>query len=117
SWLFKADLQDLADRLGLEIRVAHYAHILLRNIIRSSTACFQHITRACAGVVFSSVSLVRELIEKACTKTGLKVTADILDGVYEAGRTVTRCVRASLNIEYDSTLPAWNYSIRSRNAA
>ena len=45
SWLFKSDLQNLADRL--EHRV------------------FPHITRACAGVVFSSVSLVRELIEKA----------------------------------------------------
>ena len=60
---------------------------------------------------------VRELVEKACTKTGLKVTADILDGVYEAGRTVTRHARASLNIEYDSTLPSWNYSIRPRSAA
>jgi hypothetical protein len=56
-------------------------------------------------------------IEKTLTKTGLKVTADILDGVYEAGRTVTRHVRASLNIAYDSTLPSWNYSIRSRNGA
>jgi hypothetical protein len=97
SWLFKSDLQNLADRL--EHRV------------------FPHITRACAGVVFSSVSLVRELIEKARTKSGLKVTADILDGVYEAGRTVTRHARASLNIEYDSALPSWNYSVRSRNAA
>jgi hypothetical protein len=116
SWLFKTDLQNLADRLGLEIRVAHYApYCSKHNPIEHRV--FPHITRACAGVVFSSVSLVRELIEKACTKTGLKVTADILDGVYDAGRTVTRHARASLNIEYDSTLPSWNYSIRSRSAA
>ncbi|HXI91345.1 MAG TPA: hypothetical protein VNO24_15110 [Blastocatellia bacterium] len=83
---------------------------------RVLVAYFTHITRACAGVVFSSVSLVRELIEKASTKTGLKVTADILDGAYEAGRTVTRDACASLNIEYDSTLPSWNYSIHSRSA-
>ncbi|MFT0175012.1 hypothetical protein ACLKMY_40140 [Paraburkholderia mimosarum] len=36
--------------------------------------------------------------------------------MYEAGRTVTRHARASLNVEYDSALPSWNYSIRSRNA-
>ena len=115
SWLFKTDLQNLADRLGLEIRVAHYApYCSKHNPIEHSV--FPHITRACAGVVFSSVSLVRELIEKASTKTGLIVTADILDGAYEAGRTVTRDTCASLNIAYDSTLPSWNYSIHSRSA-
>ncbi|WP_313068260.1 ISAzo13 family transposase [Paraburkholderia sp. LEh10] len=99
SWLFKSDLQNLADRLGLEIRVAHYApYCSKHNPIEHRV--FPYITRACAGVVFSSVSLVRELIEKTCTKTGLKVTADILDGVYEAGRTVTRHARASLNIGF-----------------
>jgi hypothetical protein len=64
SWLFKSDLQNLADRLELEIRVAHYApYCSKHNPIEHRV--FPHITRACAGVVFSSVSLVRELIEKA----------------------------------------------------
>ena len=95
--------------------MAHYApYCSKHNPIEHRV--FPHITRACAGVVFSSVSLVRELIEKASTKTGLKVTADILDGAYEAGRTVTRDACASLNIEYDSTLPSWNYSIHPRSA-
>jgi hypothetical protein len=96
--------------------VAHYApYCSKHNPIEHRV--FPHITRACAGVVFSSVSLVRELIEKACTKTGLKVTADILDGVYEAGRTATRHARDSLNIVHDSTLSSWNYRIRPGNAA
>ena len=37
-YLFKEDLQKLANRLGIEIRVAHYPRTA-QSTIRSSTAC------------------------------------------------------------------------------
>jgi hypothetical protein len=37
-------------------------------------------------VIFESVALVKELMEKTRTSTGLRVTVDILDKVYQTGR-------------------------------
>ena len=44
---------------------------------------FPHVTRACQGVVFHTTGIVRELMEKTKTRTGLAVTADFMDKVYE----------------------------------
>jgi hypothetical protein len=71
---------------------------------------FPHITRACEGVIFKSVELVRELITKTKTKTGLKVFATILDGIYETGRKVTDEFKQTMKIEFDDYLPQWNYT-------
>jgi Rhodopirellula transposase DDE domain len=42
---------------------------------------FPHVTRACQGVVFHSVLIASQFIEKAKTGTGLQVTVDVLDRV------------------------------------
>ena len=42
---------------------------------------FPHGTRACQGVIFKSVGLVKELMEKTRTRTGLRVVVDIVDRV------------------------------------
>lgn len=82
---FKEDLQALADRLGLELRVAHYPpYCSKHNPIEHRL--FPHITRACQGVVFHSVDIAKQFMEKAKTSKGLKVTVDILTGFYETGR-------------------------------
>lgn len=44
------------------------------------------ITRACQGVVFHSLAIAKHFMEKAKTTTGLKVTVDILTGVYATGK-------------------------------
>ena len=80
QYLFKEDLQKLVDRLGIEIRVAHYPPYCSKyNPIEHRL--FPHVTRACQGVIFESVELVKGLMEKARTSTGLGVTVDILDEV------------------------------------
>ena len=72
QYLFKEDLQRLADRIGIEIRVAHYPPYASKyNPIEHRL--FPHLTRACQGVIFPSVELVKELMEKAKTSTGLEV--------------------------------------------
>ncbi|MEG4252922.1 ISAzo13-like element transposase-related protein, partial [Microcoleus sp. Pol10D4] len=49
---------------------------------------FPHITRACQGVIFTSLELVKVLGEKIHTKTGLSVAVNILNKVYQTGRKV-----------------------------
>ncbi len=70
---------------------------------------FPHPTRACQGVIFESVGLVKELMEKASTSTGLRVTVDILDKVYQTGRKYAAGFKQDMKIEFDKILPKWNY--------
>ena len=84
QYLFKEDLQSLVDRLGVEVRAVHYPPYCSKyNPIEHRL--FPHLTRACQGVIFESVGLVKELMERARTSTGLRVTVDILDKVYRTG--------------------------------
>jgi hypothetical protein len=108
QYLFKEDLQRLVDRLGIEIRVAHYPPYTSKyNPIEHRL--FPHLTRACQGVIFVSVELVKELMEKARTSTGLEVTVDILDEVYQTGRKYAEGFREEMKIVFDEILPKWNY--------
>ena len=108
QYLFKEDLQRLVDRLGIEIRVAHYPPYCSKyNPIEHRL--FPHLTRACQGVIFESVGLVKGLMEKARTSTGLEVTVDILDKVYLTGRKYAEGFKEDMKIVFDEILPKWNY--------
>ena len=104
----KEDLQKLVDRLGIEIRVAHYPPDCSKyNPIEHRL--FPHLTRACQGVIFESMGLVKELIEKAKTSTGLRVTVDIMEKVYQTGRKYAEGFKEDMKIVFDEILPKWNY--------
>lgn len=108
QYLFKEDLQRLADRLGLEIRVAHYPPFCSKhNPIEHRV--FPHVTRACRGVIFHSVEIARQFIERAKTSTGLRVTVRLLDKVYATGRKVAEGFKDAMKILFDDHLPKWNY--------
>lgn len=108
QYLFKEDLQRLVDRIGIEIRVAHYPPYASKyNPIEHRL--FPHLTRACQGVIFHTVGLVKGLMEKAKTSTGLEVTVDILDKVYQTGRTYAADFKETMKIVFDEVLPKWNY--------
>lgn len=108
QYLFKEDLQRLVDRLGIEIRVAHYPPYCSKyNPIEHRL--FPHVTRACQGVIFESVALVKELMEKTRTSTGLRVTVGILDKVYQTGRKYAAGFKETMKIVFDEILPKWNY--------
>lgn len=110
SPLFRQDLQALANDLKLEIRIAHFPpYCSKHNPIEHRV--FPHVTRACEGVVFESVPLVKQLIERTTTRTGLQVTVDIIDRVYETGRKAALDLKAPLRVVADAFLPAWNYTI------
>ena len=70
---------------------------------------FPHITRACQGVIFHTVDIAQQFIERAQTTTGLRVTVRILDKVYQTGRTYAAHFKHNMKILFDNHLPKWNY--------
>ncbi len=107
-YLFKEDLQKLATRLGIEIRVAHYPPYCSKyNPIEHRM--FPHVTRACRGVIFLTLETVRYYMAKAETTTGLEVKVSILEKVYETGRKYAAGFKESMKIIFDKFLPKWNY--------
>jgi hypothetical protein len=108
-YLFKQDLQELADELGLDIRIAHYPPYCSKyNPIEHRM--FPHVTRACQGVVFESIELVKELMAGTTTTKGLQVTVKIIDKVYKTGRKVADDFKETMRIAFDQFLPQWNYT-------
>jgi hypothetical protein len=108
-YVFKEELQKLATRLGLEIRVAHYPPYCSKyNPIEHRL--FPHVTRACRGVIFRSLETVRYYISKAETSTGLTVKVGILNKVYQTGRKCAAGFKKSMTIVFDKMLSKWNYT-------
>lgn len=108
QYLFKEDLQALANRLGLEMRMAHYPpYCSKHNPIEHRV--FPHITRACQGVIFHTVDIARQFIARAHTATGLRVTVRLLDMVYQTGRKYAADFKHNMTIVFDEHLPKWNY--------
>jgi hypothetical protein len=107
-YVFKEQLQKLADRLGIEIRVAHYPPYCSKyNPIEHRL--FPHLTRACRGVIFRTLETARYYMAKAETTTGLKVEVSILKKVYATGRKCTEGFKETMKIVFDRFLPKWNY--------
>ena len=101
--IFKEALQALANRLGLEIRIAHYPpYCSKHNPIEHRL--FPHVTRACQGVVFHSLNIVKQFMEKATTQTGLRVVVDILTKVYETGKKCAEEFMKNMPIVFDEYL-------------
>jgi hypothetical protein len=110
TYLFKAELQAFVNQCGLEVRVTHYPPYASKyNPIEHRLFC--HVTRACQGVLFTSVELVKQLMEKTQTRTGLRVVVDVVDKVYETGRKVAASVKKALHLVRDPFLPKWNYRL------
>lgn len=108
--IFKEDLQKLVNDIGIEIRIAHYPPYNSKyNPIEHRL--FPHVTRACQGVVLKSVELVKELMEKTKTSKGLRVTVDVIDKVYQAGRKASSDFKENMSIKFDQFLPKWNYTV------
>jgi len=108
-YIFKEDLQSLANEIRKELRIAHYPPYNSKyNPIEHRL--FPHITRACQGAIFKSLELVKELMLKAKTTTGLKVEVEILDKIYQTGRKVAADFKETMKIVFDDYLPQWNYT-------
>ena len=108
-YIFKQDLQALANEIGIKIRIAHYPPYTSKwNPIEHRV--FPHITRELSGMILTSHQFMKELIEKTTTKAGLKVFACIFNKVYETGRKVAEGFKESMRIVFDEYLGQWNYT-------
>ena len=106
--LFKQDLQELVNDLGIDIRVAHYPSYCSKfNPIERRL--FPHVTRACQGLLFDTVDTVARRMRRASTTTGLRTTVNIIRRVYQVGRQVADNFKANMAIHFDELLPKWNY--------
>lgn len=109
SHLFKEDLQALSNRLGVNIRIAHYPPYCSKyNPIEHRL--FPHVTHACKGVPLETVEAAKHYMEKTETTTGLRVTVRIIDKIFKRGRKYASDFLESMTIRFDKLLPKWNYT-------
>jgi Rhodopirellula transposase DDE domain len=107
-YVFKEGLQKLANRLGIEIRVAHYPPYCSKyNPIEHRL--FPHVTRACRGVIFRTLETVQYYMSKTETTTGMKVKVGILEKAYATGCKCAAGFKKTMKIVFDKLLPKWNY--------
>lgn len=107
-FIFKSELEKLADELSIEIRMAHYPPYCSKwNPVEHRV--FPHLTRAMQGVILTSHKLVQTLLERATTRTGLKVIVNIIETVYQTGRKVADDYKDTMRIVFDDYLSRWNY--------
>ena len=62
------------------------------------------------------MELVKSLIERTSTKTGLTVIVNLMDKVYAKGRKVVEGFKDNLPIIFDDYLPKWNYKAIPQNS-
>lgn len=107
-YVFKYHLERLANRIGLEIRVAHYPPNCSKyNPIEHRF--FPHVTRACQGLLLASTEVTSQAMARASTKQGLKTTVHVLAGDYPLKEGYPEEYLKTMKIRFDEELPAWNY--------
>jgi hypothetical protein len=110
SRLWKIALQELADHVGLTLRVCHFPPGTSKwNKIEHRL--FSFITQNWRGKPLLSHQTIINLIANTTTKTGLTVRAYLDTSRYETGIKVSNEQMAALRLTPDSFHGEWNYSI------
>jgi len=114
--LWKVQLQELlADKLMLSVTVCHYPTGTSKwNPIEHRL--FGPISTNWAGKPLRTFEIMLAYIRGTTTQTGLKVSAALIEKVYDKGIKVAKEVMESLNLQRHATCPDWNYTIRPRFA-
>ena len=109
--LWKAQLQrQLSDVVSLRITVCHYPTGCSKwNPIEHRL--FSHISINWAGQPLRTVETMLSLLRGTTTQTGLKVSAHMLEGLFETGKKVSEAVMKTLNLTRHAICPRWNYTI------
>ena len=118
SLRFKEDVLALSARLGLPLRIAHYPpytskwHPIEHRL-------FSHVERSLRGVILDCHETALDAVQRTRTKTGLHVTARILDKVYDIGRKCSDTFRKIKDnfIRHDAVLGQWNYLVDARGVS
>jgi len=111
--LWKAELQQLANEIGLAIRVSHFPPGTSKwNKIEHRL--FSHISMNWRGKPLTSHEVIVSLIAATTTKTGLKVHAELDKNSYPKGVGVSDEDFEKINIGRDKFHGEWNYSIKPK---
>jgi transposase len=111
--LWKVALQDLADKIGLELSVCHFPPGTSKwNKIEHRLFC--HITQNWRGKPLVSHEVIVNLIANTTTQTGLRIQAELDTRRYETGITVSDTELAALRIKTARFHGDWNYIILPR---
>ena len=107
AWLWKLELQKLADAMGLTVSVCHYPPGTSKwNKIEHRMFC--HITRNWRGRPLESIETIVSLIAATKTKTGLKIRAAADTDAYETGRKVSKAEVNRIAIRRAAFHGEWN---------
>ncbi len=114
--VWKEQLQSqVSDQLGLIVTVCHYPRGCSKwNPIEHRL--FSQISSNWAGQPLRSFETMLGYLRGTTTKTGLKVSAQLLGGVFQVGKRVAKTVMKSLKLEHHTVCPQWNYTIHPRLA-
>ncbi len=111
--LWKAELQGLADEIGLRISVCHFPPGTSKwNKIEHRMFC--HITENWRGRPLVSREVVVNLIGHTTTKEGLSIRSELDANSYPLGRKVTEGQMDGLSIKPEKFHGEWNYTILPR---
>ena len=111
--LWKVELQQRADEIGLHISVCHFPPGTSKwNKIEHRMFCY--ITENWRGRPLVSREVVVNLIGHTTTKTGLAIRSELDENHYPTGREGTAQQRQSLAIQQAKFHGEWNYTIRPR---
>jgi hypothetical protein len=116
SRVFKAELAALAADTGLDITVCHFPPGTSKwNKIEHRL--FSHITHNWRGRPLTSHEVVVNTIAATTTRTGLRVHAELDDGRYPLGVTISDEQMAALPITAHDWRGDWNYTLHHRTPA
>src|SRR6202045_4865342 len=108
--LWKRELQNLANELGLDITVSHLAPGTSKwNKIEHRL--FSFISQNWRAKPLVSYRVIVELISATTTKTGLTVRCQLDTGQYPSGIVVSDAEMAAINIQRAEFHGEWNYTI------
>jgi hypothetical protein len=109
--LWKWELQQLANRTGLAITVAHFPPGTSKwNKIEHRL--FSYISRNWRGEPLVSLAVIVNLIGATRTATGLRVRCELDRGLYPKGRAISKAQMATLNLHPHRFHGDWNYTLR-----
>ncbi len=112
--LWRVQLQQLADELGLPVQVCHLPPGTSKwNKIEHRMFC--HITNNWRGRPLLTRQVVVNLIGSVTTAQGLRVKAELDENTYDAGIKVSDADLAAVAIKRDEFHGEWNYRIRPRS--
>lgn len=110
-WVWKYQLQLLANKTGLEIEVSHFPPGTSKwNKVEHRLFCY--ILKNCQGQPLIDIETIVSLIGSTTTKKGLKVICQVDNNTYETGKKITEEEKESINIEFLEPFTQWNYIIR-----